>query len=327
MKNPKVSIITPSYNQGHFIEETIQSVVSQSYNNIEYIIIDGDSNDKTKDIIRNHSKQISLFISERDSGQSDAINKGLNLCNGSIIMWLNSDDILFPDSVSEAVRQFERDPGIDILHGHSILFGSNFKESTIGQQTGDWTALYPAYMPFPQPSSFFSRRLISNTGPLDTHLHYGMDFDLLVRAYLTGQVKYHPYLFSKYRLHDNSKTNHQLRFVTDWQEVFSRFLNSISTSSKLPQLLITNQLHTGTRASYRAVNKFFSEKHLKLIIANHLNKIAHISYQAGDKDLSMKCVYFMKVHLTEYYYSFRLDDLRMRLQYLPHWLAMFLRGL
>src|SRR5207253_836839 len=120
MKQPLVSIITPSYNQGRFIRATIESVLGQDYPNIEYIIMDGGSKDETASIAREYSRRLT-FISERDRGQSDAINKGFRMARGEIVSWLNSDDIILPGAVRSAVEAFERVPSAGAVYGDGYL--------------------------------------------------------------------------------------------------------------------------------------------------------------------------------------------------------------
>lgn len=135
MNKPRVSIITPSYNQGEFIEETINSVISQTYENIEYLIIDGASTDSTLKVIAKYSSSISKVISEKDAGQSDAINKGIRLATGDLITWLNSDDLLEPQAIEQAVSTFIEYPEIDFVYGDVKLIDEDSNQ--IGLLKGD----------------------------------------------------------------------------------------------------------------------------------------------------------------------------------------------
>ena len=118
---PKVSIVTPSFNQGHFIEETIRSVLDQDYPNIEYIIIDGGSTDDTVNVIKKYQGRLSYWESCRDRGQSHAINKGFEKCTGEIFNWLNSDDVLRPGSLRRIAERFVESPGIHLLCGSRAI--------------------------------------------------------------------------------------------------------------------------------------------------------------------------------------------------------------
>ena len=108
INNPKITIVTPVYNSVEYIEETIQSVLNQDYNNIEYIIVDGGSNDGTIEIIKKYSKKIDFFISERDLGMYDALNKGFKIATGKYLAWINSDDLYFKKSISKAIELMEK---------------------------------------------------------------------------------------------------------------------------------------------------------------------------------------------------------------------------
>ena len=126
MTQPKVSIITPSYNQGQFIEETILSAKNQDYPNIEHIVIDGNSTDSTLDILHKYDNDI-IWISEPDRGQSDALNKGFRIATGEIIGWLNSDDIYLPGAVKKAVDALMNNPKFDIVYGDYLIIDENSK--------------------------------------------------------------------------------------------------------------------------------------------------------------------------------------------------------
>jgi glycosyltransferase involved in cell wall biosynthesis len=321
-----VSIITPSLNQGEFIRETIESVLSQDYPNIEYIVIDGGSTDQTTDIIHSYINSIDYFLSEADNGQAGAINKGLKKASGNYIMWLNSDDILLPRSISTAVKVFQQNPTVDIVHGHSILFGDGLKDRLIGEDRGDWNVYYPAFMSFPQPSSFLTTRLINKIGLLDESLHYGMDFDLCLRAYLVSNLLYSPYCFSRYRIHTNSKSNNELKFLSDWREVFSRFINSCTGFKDLKKSLVNKGFHSGTDLSYPAT-RVLSEACVIHALALHLEVVAHTAYQNGEHQLFLRCISFFREHLPKYYRSMSMDQLRFRGLLLPYGLRRMLKDL
>lgn len=223
MESLRISVVTPSYNQGRFLEDTIRSVIEQHYANLEFIVIDGGSKDESLDIIRKYESKIDYWISETDLGQSDAINKGMQRATGDIITWLCSDDLLTPGALSKVATTFEALPeSIGLIHGISELFRDN---STIRLER-----CYPdlstermlAGMAFPQPSSFFRKKLLDETGMLDADLHYGMDYDLFSRMALVTDNRFVDYCFSRYRIHDASKTSTQLSlFLQDWAGVFS----------------------------------------------------------------------------------------------------------
>jgi len=121
MNLPKISIVTPSFNQGQYIEETILSIVNQNYPNLEYIIIDGGSTDNTVEIIKKYEKHLAYWVSEKDKGQSEAINKGFRKATGDIVCWINSDDFFMPGSLLKVGERFAKDNSLDLLNGHCLL--------------------------------------------------------------------------------------------------------------------------------------------------------------------------------------------------------------
>lgn len=182
---PKISIVTPSYNQGDFIEETIRSVLLQRYSNLEYIVMDGGSDDETVEILEKYDPWIDYWVSEPDDGQSDAINKGFERASGDIFAWLNSDDYYAPNAVATMARSFssvEDEVGALVGTGHKI------NESGEVVFTPDRSELtHEAFLnwmdgnEFMQPACFFHRKAWEKCGPLRTDLRYPMDVDLWLK--------------------------------------------------------------------------------------------------------------------------------------------------
>lgn len=205
---PLVSIITPSFNQAKYLRLTIESVLSQDYENIEYIIIDGASTDGSLEIIREYENLLSYWESVPDKGQTDAINKGFAKAKGKYLAWLNSDDIYLPGAVAEAVEYLEDHPGDGMVYGDCTFIDA--KGSTIGEfpaaQT-DLTRLRRGYVHIPQQAAFFRGDLWSRVGPLDPSFYFAMDYDLWVRLAAQSPLVYLPgYSWASFRLHGDAKT-------------------------------------------------------------------------------------------------------------------------
>jgi glycosyltransferase involved in cell wall biosynthesis len=209
---PKISIITPSYNQGQYLEQTIQSVISQGYPNLEYIIIDGGSTDRSVDIIRNYEIYLTYWVSEKDNGQSDAINKGLRKATGDIVNWLNADDYYNPGALQTVANVFAKNLSIHVVCGRSRVFRN--PDTTAHYSNG--TDVYPGNLAktigwarIDQPETFFRSAAIKKMGLLNTRLHYLMDRDWWVKYLflygLEGIVQI-PDVLVNFRLHNTSKT-------------------------------------------------------------------------------------------------------------------------
>jgi glycosyltransferase involved in cell wall biosynthesis len=205
---PLVSIITPSFNQGKFLEATILSVLNQDYERIEYILIDGGSNDNTLAIIEKYIARFAYSISEADKGQTDALNKGFSHANGQILAWLNSDDVYYPGAVREAVDFLVKHPEIGMVYGDLDFIDENGK--VIGKFTASQTnlpRLRRGYVHIPQPSTFFRADLWHKVGPLDPSFFFAMDYDLWTRLASISEFKYLPGRpWAKFRLHSDGKT-------------------------------------------------------------------------------------------------------------------------
>lgn len=200
-----ISIITPSFNQGAYIEETIKSVLTQDYPNIEYWVIDGGSTDETLQILNRYKDRLS-YISEKDSGQAEAISKGFRRASGDIFYWINSDDTLLPGTVSKVMESFNTHPNVALIYGQSHFIDA--KGNTIGRYPSE-PFHYERLAMFdfiPQPSAFFARKAFESINGLDQNLTYGMDYDLWIRLTKKYPVYYLPEFMSTYRLHPLSKT-------------------------------------------------------------------------------------------------------------------------
>jgi len=208
MHRPLVTIVTPSFNQGRFIRATIESVLGQDYPHIEYIIMDGGSTDETAAVAGEYAGRLT-FISEKDRGQSHAINKGFQMARGDIVAWLNSDDLILPGAVSRAVAAFERNPQIGAVYGEGNLIDFH----------GNTKMRFPATIPFDlwqlvhvsdyilQQTTYFRRAIFDEIGFVDESLNWGMDWDLLVRIGKKYPIEYIPELMGCLREHEEAKTS------------------------------------------------------------------------------------------------------------------------
>ncbi len=204
---PLVSIITPSFNQARYLEATIQSVLSQNYPRLEYIIVDGGSNDSSLDILKRYESKLAWWASEKDKGQTEAINKGFAHAKGEILAWLNSDDTYEPNAISSAVKFLQEHPNNGLVYGDANYINEDGR--VIGRfpaaQT-DLIRLQRGYVHIPQQTAFFRSDLWRAVGPLDPSFYFAMDYDLWVRLARRSQVKYVPQTWANFRLHTSGKT-------------------------------------------------------------------------------------------------------------------------
>lgn len=200
------SVVTPSYNQGQFIRATIESVLSQQIPGLQYLVIDGGSSDETVPILAEYSDCLS-FVSERDEGTADAVNKGLALCQGEIVGWLNSDDIYYPQALRRVEELFAMHPGIDVIYGraHHIDEHGNVIEE---YPTAEWSfdALVNHCI-ISQPAAFFRKSAVEKYGSLDKAHRYCVDYEFWIRLARKGaRFLFVPEYFAATRLHEGAKT-------------------------------------------------------------------------------------------------------------------------
>ena len=203
---PKISIVTPSYNQGQYLEETIRSVLLQGYPNLEYIIIDGGSTDGSIEIIKKYERWIAYWVSEPDTGQAAAINKGFKVAGGDILAWLNSDDLYTEGTLHEIGRFFLRNKDIDLVYGGCLKISNEGKILNAEKAATYNFQKLIMHNIIAQPSTFFKNTFFAKSGPLNEKMNYCFDVELWVRGSFLFKYKNHPKFFSKFRYHNDSKT-------------------------------------------------------------------------------------------------------------------------
>lgn len=247
--NMKVSIVTPSYNQGEFIEETIQSIKIQDYQNIEHIVVDGGSEDETLDILEEYSDTYDMkFISESDDGQSDAINTGFDIASGDIVTWLNSDDVYFDTKVVSRVVEYFNQSDEDIIYGDicQISKGSEVIRIKPSHDFDVDTLEKECFVP--QPATFLAEKVVRNE-KLKVSLDYTMDYEYWLRLSDSYSFKYVPDLLAGFRRYDEQKSQSK-RLIREREEVFNNI--GIYRGTRIPYLIIS-----GAKWRINAVQRSF----------------------------------------------------------------------
>jgi glycosyltransferase involved in cell wall biosynthesis len=204
-RGPLVSIVTPSYNQGRYIQQTIESVLNQGYPHLEYVVVDGGSNDNTIDILKKYEAHLT-WISEKDRGQADAINKGFRMAKGEIIAWLNSDDTYLPGAIARSVGYLEAHPEVGMLYGQGYhvdeageIIERYYTEPFDYQRLGEVCFIC-------QPTVFLRAEVIGTVGPLDVRLDYSLDYEYWMRIAKRFRIGYLDAYLASSRLHSDTKT-------------------------------------------------------------------------------------------------------------------------
>ncbi|MET4632224.1 glycosyltransferase involved in cell wall biosynthesis [Kaistia defluvii] len=244
----RISIVTPSYNQGQFVERTLESVLGQGYPQLEYVLQDGGSTDMTADVALRYVERLSRYESAKDNGQTHAINLGFRGTSGEVMAYLNSDDLLLPGSLAHVAAYFTNNPDVDVVYGDRILIDENDDE--IGRwvlPAHDARALRLAdYVP--QETLFWRRRIWDQVGGLDESFRFAMDWDLLLRFQEAGAKIVHlPRFMGAFRIHLHQKTSTELdnRGAEEMARLRLRSLGMEMTAK---------EIHAGL-AEYRAAAK------------------------------------------------------------------------
>ena len=238
---PTISIITPSLNQGDYIEETILSVLSQGYPNIEYLVMDGCSSDNTLQILEKYAGRLK-WISEPDKGQTNAINKGLQMTTGSIVGFLNADDTLAPGALQKIAESFSTNQDIKWVTGKCYIVNEEGEEirRSITNYKNLLLRLRSFHLLFvtnyiSQPATFWARTAFDELGPMDESLHYVMDYEYWLRLYSKYPPLFLPEYLAFFRVQRNSKTTrkgHSSIYIDEEKNIIQRY-----TSSYLPMFL------------------------------------------------------------------------------------------
>lgn len=250
MSKPSVSVVTPSYNQARFIEDTLQSVAAQTYGRVEHVVIDGGSTDGTVDILQRHEDDVD-WVSEPDDGQSDAINKGFDRASGDIVGWLNSDDVYFDVEVLERVVRYFEETDADVIYGDVALIGPNSDVLSL-QIVPDFDYNLLLCGCFIEQPALFFRDYVLNDNRLDTDLEYVMDYAFWLRLA-------HKYEF--YHVNDvlAGDRNHPDRKILDQRDAMQREAREVQrhfgapSDFRLEQKRRLNLLTSGLARTLRAV--------------------------------------------------------------------------
>jgi len=210
---PRISIVTPSFNQGPFVEWTVRSVLLQGYPDLEYVVMDGGSSDDTMARLEPYRDRLHHLESVRDGGQADALARGFERTTGEIMAYLNSDDVLAPGALEFVAAFFERNPFIDVVYSHRCRIDAQ------GTVIGYW--VLPPHLDYlmlrwdliPQETCFWRRRLFERAGPIDRTLHFAIDYDLFVRFMAHGRLARANRFLGAFREHGDAKTTRIERTV------------------------------------------------------------------------------------------------------------------
>ncbi len=224
---PLVSVITPSYNQAAYLEETIRSVLNQpaigEVFDLEYLIVDGGSTDGSVEIIQKYRSRLGWWVSERDRGQAEAINKGLRHAKGEIVAWLNSDDLYLLGAIAQAVQTFEQDPALGMVYGDAIAIDER-GHPIHRWRFGEWGVReFLRFRIICQPAVFLRRSVVEEVGYLDENYHYMLDHQLWIRIAANRRVRHVSCLWAAARQHEQAKNvasatsfSEEIQQIYDW---------------------------------------------------------------------------------------------------------------
>lgn len=275
MNYPKISIVTPSFNQVEFIEDTILSVISQNYPNLEYIIIDGGSTDGSVDIIKKYEKHLSYWVSESDNGHGHALNKGFSRTTGEIMAWINSDDRYYPYTFRTVAEIFNKFPDVNWIHGkNSWLDKAGRLKEVLITDMNIYSYLLLDYEWIQQESVFWRRTLWEKSGAfIDEELKLMVDGELWSRFFLTDEIWNLDTVIGGFRNHDNNRSHKNFEIVhSEMKEVINRMKNRL-TLKQLSSFKILQQYRDLIITAKKKENALRNLKILKFLPHFLYNKV------------------------------------------------------
>ncbi|MCF2447070.1 glycosyltransferase [Dyadobacter sp. CY345] len=269
MNNLKVSIVTPSYNQGQFIEETIQSVLDQDYDNLEYLVIDGGSTDNTVEVIKKYEDRLKYWVSEKDNGQTHAINKGFAMASGDIIAWINSDDVYCKGAIQAVTDFFEKNPQANVVVGNGLFM--DYKGEVYERKYPNISRFQEKHcmMSIFQPSTFLRRSILTDIGFLNEDYQMIMDAEWFYRI----AAQYPFYVIDKdlsiFRWHKDSKSSGDHN-----SKLFKRYMHEHLTVVKRAHPGMAGLISTFPKASFKAhIYAGFAVRFLRRLYKRELYKM------------------------------------------------------
>jgi len=319
---PRITVITPSFQQGEFIRDTIESVLSQGYENLEYIIIDGGSIDDSVEIIREYEDSLSYWVSEKDSGQSEALNKGLKKATGDIITWLNSDDKLTPGALAQVASEFR--PEVGLYFGDTLIKMSNGNSWINKVDLNMLKAQMIGGMPFSQPSCFFNGDIFrTHALRVEDQLHMGMDYYLFLQILCVSEFKYCGAVLSEYLFHPASKSSTMnSRFADEWSLVFKSFIKKIAPEAST-HMKFFSPSHIEGELDFPGDPKF-SALEIKTGYFFYLYNQIKFRYEDLDLIMTRSILKEIKDRYPQEYKTHSLDKMAWR-TFLPRWIVRTFR--
>jgi len=252
MMKPLVSVITPSYNQAQYLEDTIQSVIQQDYPNLEYIVVDGGSTDGSLEVIERYKNKLAWWVSEPDEGQADAINKGFRKSSGEIIAWLNSDDLYLPGTISSAVEVFENNSQAGVIYGNAVSADADGRLLNKLSFSNWGTLDFLKFNIICQPAVFMKRSLVEKVGYLDASYHFFLDHQLWIRLSRETEFLHHPQVWAVSRYHQDAKN------VTMASECGAEVIKIMDWAENEPDLalIIQNNYHPVWAGAYQMIARY-----------------------------------------------------------------------
>ena len=304
---PLISIVTPNYNGGNYLEEAIRSVILQSYPNLQYLIIDGGSNDNSIEIIEKYSKYIDYWESNEDSGPAEAINKGMKKAKGEIVSWLNSDDLLSSTSLYNIAATFCKNKNIDLIYGTGFYFDDKGYYWLSKKNYDEFDARSITHFAFDlQPSIFFRKSIFAHIGYLDESFPLQFDTELFIRASLNHEMLKIPYYLSFFRQHNRRLTKikyAEMKYPEELVRIYSRVLCSLESKNDVQEYInIAKDLDLFIDEQIRyPINKVFDQTLIKRSFYIYLIKCCINFYEKNNLKELRNILSVLKHNFKDFY--------------------------